>query len=339
MTIKHLSIILMTLVLCLFSTSAKAEDTNDVKIQKAIALIDNGAIDTAIQLLNEVVSTDANNTHGLYELGLAYSLKNEYDKAIEIFNKLTKSEECNDQIYAMLGNCYDMKGDIENAMKAYEKGIEQFPESGFLYNELGTMALRDNAHPAKAYESYLMGIAKSPDFSPCYYRAAFMALTDGYLVDGLIYGEMYIAMEKENGARLKRIGQLMNRAFYDLASNKNYEIVDNLHPNRIIDKNFYLKHFQKAISSMEDGVDSTDKLCEAIKVMHTNILADELMNDNTTPYKKHLRAVRESGTEDAYIRLVVAASDVSYLNQWAKQNGMVWNQFADWINSYKPDLK
>ena len=339
MTIKHLSLILMTLVLCLFATDAKAEDTNDVKIQKAIALIDNGAIDTAIQLLNEVVQSDSANTHGLYELGLAYSLKNEYDKAIDIFNKLTTSEECNDQIYAMLGNCYDMKGDVENAMKAYEQGIEHFPESGFLYNELGTMALRDNAHPAKAYESYLMGIAKSPDFSPCYYRAAFMALTDGYLVDGLIYGEMYMAMEKENGARLKRIGQLMNRAFYDLAVNKEYEIVDNLHPNRIIDKNFYLKHFKKAIQSMEGGVDSTDKLCEAMKVMHTNILEDKMLVEANVPYKRHLKAVRESGAEDAYLRLTIAASDVSYLNKWAQENGMVWNQFADWINSYKPDMK
>jgi tetratricopeptide (TPR) repeat protein len=130
-----------------------------------------------------------------YETTFACSLDKNHKKAISTCEKMTKHPDVFARVYQMLGNDYDYNLEPGKAIDAYERGMVKFPNSGPLYLERGNMELmKDEFNNALTY--YITGIEVDPKHSSNYYRAAklYLASEDTYL--GLIYGELFMNLER-----------------------------------------------------------------------------------------------------------------------------------------------
>lgn len=340
---------LMAAISSLCKQPASPAGDSEEQVRKAILLIDNGAINDAIKVLEDVLKADSTDYPAKYELGLAHYLNGNYTTAIETFRSLTFHQNCTDTVYAMLGNAYDLAGSPEKADSTYKAGLSRFPRSGYLHNELGSMALRTgNLSAALSY--YLNGVQTDPDFISCYYRASYLLLRRVDPVAGLILGDIYLSLERSNGDRLSQITMLMADAYHkmlkvdddtvsvafppaDYADNESITLaLQFLEPTRQL----YYEAVRHAAATVKPDELYTETLCDIRSAITDYFLA----NDSTASltYMTHLQAVRNSGCENAYNHLIVLGNDNDRLSGWATSHPYEWNTFADWFNGYTPDV-
>ncbi|MCB0839232.1 MAG: hypothetical protein KDD63_02890 [Bacteroidetes bacterium] len=190
-------IILFALVCLIFSTS-NAQTNQELAYQKAreaIKLMDEGKLDESIVLLKESQKLDPENIHYSYEMALAYTYKKDYKKSISILKKVLKKSEANSQFYQLLGNSYSMSGNKVKALKTYAEGLDVFPNSGNLYLEAGNISLMAEDYE-QAIQFYEKGVEVDPEFPSNYYRLALLFLHSSDKLSGLIYGEIFMNLER-----------------------------------------------------------------------------------------------------------------------------------------------
>ncbi|MFV0538293.1 MAG: tetratricopeptide repeat protein, partial [Dysgonomonas sp.] len=196
--------------LCLLSGLALAQTNEQAALEKgkeAIKLMDDEHIDRSIELLEEAQKLDPKKFIYPYEIAYAYYLKKEYKKSIEILKKEEKHEEANDLLYQLMGNSYDMLGNSKEAIKTYEKGLKKFPNSGPLHLESGVMQMgKEDYNAALVY--FEKGINAAPSFPSNYYWASKLFCDSDEKVWGLIYGELFMNIER-NSKRTAEISKLL----------------------------------------------------------------------------------------------------------------------------------
>lgn len=165
------------------------------KAKEAIKLMDEGKIDESISLLQECEKMDKEDYTYPYEIAYAHVLKKDYATAITILDKTKKYKTANSQVYQLSGNCYSYSGKPETAIKEYEAGIKKFPNAGNLHLEKGNIFL-DQKKYSEAVENYERGINADPSFPSNYYRLALLYLDSNDKLSGLIYGEIFMNLER-----------------------------------------------------------------------------------------------------------------------------------------------
>lgn len=165
------------------------------KAKQAIALMDEGRIDESISILEESQKLDPKNYLYPYEIAYAYVLKKDYKKAIKVIKKVKKLDSINSQVYQLSGNCYSYLGKKDKAIKEYEEGIERFPNAGNLYLEKANVLINQEQYE-KAIENYEKGIEVDPNYPSNYYRLALIYLNSSDKLTGLIYGEIFMNLER-----------------------------------------------------------------------------------------------------------------------------------------------
>lgn len=177
---------------------------------EAIELMDNGEIDKSIELLEKSCNLDPKNNNYPYELGYAYYLKEDYQKSIQVYEEAVKFKNITDQFYQMLGNAYDMNNQRDEAIDAYTRGLKKFPKSGRLFLELGNVHQDDWN---KAIEFYENGIEVDPEFPSNYYWAAKIFCNSTEEMWGMIYGEIFMNIERGSN-RTKEISKLLFDTYF-----------------------------------------------------------------------------------------------------------------------------
>lgn len=202
--------IIFRIILQFLSISLLAQTNKEIAYSKAklaIKIMDEGKIDESIKLLEESQKLDSENYIYPYEIAYAYIQKKDYKKAIKILNKIKKYKSLNSQVYQMSGNCYSYMDKPEKAIKEYEEGMKHFPNSGNLYLEKGNIFLVQEEYN-KAISNYEKGIEVDPTFTSNYYRLAKLFLNSNDKLSGLIYGEIFMNLERTT-ARTQEISELL----------------------------------------------------------------------------------------------------------------------------------
>lgn len=202
----------LVLALLVISAGAFAQTNKEIALEKgkeAIKLMDEGKIIESITLLEECIKLDPDRIDFPYEIGYAHYISKEYDKVIDIMTKLSKRKDTFDRVFQLLGNSYDILGKKEEAIDVYEDGIKKFPESGKLYLELGIVYEFDNKID-KAIECFEKGMDVEPSYSSTYFRAANLFLNSGDEVWGMIYGEIFMNLERNSDRTTQ-----MSKSLYD----------------------------------------------------------------------------------------------------------------------------
>lgn len=200
-----ITIILQFSIFSLFGQSN--EEKALTQGREAIKIMDEGKYDESIKLLEGSQKLDPDNYIYPYEIAYAYILKKDYQKAIKVLKKVKKLKNINSQVYQMSGNCYSYLGKSKEAIKEYEEGMKYFPNSGNLHLEKGNVFLGQKNYD-EAIKNYEKGIKVDPTFPSNYFRLAKLFLNSTDKLSGLMYGEIFMNLERTT-ARTQEMSELL----------------------------------------------------------------------------------------------------------------------------------
>lgn len=314
------------------------------KGQKAIYLMDNGKIDEALLLLEECKKLDPKNIDYPYEIALANYMKQDYKKSIKILEELKKRKDTYDRVFQLLGNAYDMSGSRDRAINTYELGIKKFPKSGPLYLERGNMEMMIKEYN-KALGYYEKGIEADPTFPSNYYWASKLFLSSKEEVWGMIYGELFMNLER-NSKRTIEISKLLYNTY--------------LSEIKIKDSSSYSVSFSSNTIHISDPKDLKDfKLPFGLKVYEPTLMmclldvkeinmaslssirerfVDRYFENEThaNEYPNVLfdyhKIIKEAGHFEAYSHWMLMQGDLVEFEAWNKSNEEKWDAFVEWFN-------
>ena len=317
------------------------------KARKAVEIMDNVSVEEAITLLEEAKKLDPGTYVYDYEIGYAYTVKQDYPKALEIFRKVVKYKDANDQCYQMLGNLYDYNGDPENAIKTYDRGLKKFPNSGRLYLEKGIICNMQKRY-AQALALYEAGIRAEPSYPSNYYRAAQILCNSDEEVWGMIYGEIFINLEP-NTQRSQDISKLLFDTYkseikFTSDTTVTVSFCKNTVINITIDDLKKPDQFKLPFGSMiyettlllsvvnEKNIDlsSLDRIRE-------NFVINYFGNKHEVKYPNVLfdyqKKILDSENMEAYNYWLLSSGDLNSFNLWKEHNAGKWEKFVEWFDN------
>ena len=193
-----------------FTANAQsAADTAHQKGVEAVKLEDAGKFDDAMKLLNDAIKLDPHNIDYPYEMTYCYYSQKQYQKVVDVLEKLKHNPDSFDRLYELLGNSYDLLGNSDKAIATYRDGLKKFPNSGVLYLEMGVIPLFKKDYNS-ALNYFEKGIEVQPDFPSNYYWAAKLYCGSDDKVWGMLYGELFINLERNSGRTAE-----MSKLLYD----------------------------------------------------------------------------------------------------------------------------
>lgn len=312
--------------------------------REAIELMDNGQVDESIPLLKEAEKLDPDNYIYSYELAYAHYMKQDYRTAEKFLKRLLKHKDVTDQTYQMLGNAYDMQGKPAKAIQAYEQGLERFPSSGKLYLEMTVMQLgKQDYDRALAYAE--KGIEVDPLYPSNYYWAAKLFLHSTEEVWGMIYGEVFMNLERGT-ARTAEISKLLYDTYLSgitITSDTSFTIsfsqnatlhIDDLTapdgPKLPYGMSVYEPTLMAALVNNGDTIDmeALDRLRSSFVDLYYEQGHHERYPNVLFAFQKRLQ---ELGHLEAYNHWVLMKGDEAAFDAWHEENSEKWARFVDWF--------
>lgn len=184
----------ITLFLLLLTLSSTAQ-TSQQLVSEAIQLMDKGLFPASRAKLDQAKNIDPKNLEIDYEIAYWYFLQEMYDDAIQILTHISKKKDATHQYTQMLGVCYSTKGENEKAIAVFDKGIKKYPQKGIMYLERSIMEMKAQRYN-QAVEFLEKGIVAEPMFPSNYYRLAQIYLNSENEIWGMLYGELFMNLEK-----------------------------------------------------------------------------------------------------------------------------------------------
>lgn len=326
---------------------AYSQSNKEIALEKgmeAIKLMDNGQVDESIKLLEEAQKLDPERIDYPYELAYAHYLKEDYAGAIKILEKHTEHKDVNERLFQLLGNSYDNLGKTEKAFEAYDAGLKKFPNSGMILLEKGNVYWGKKEY-GKALPFYEKGIESDPQFPSNYYRAALLYCSSTEEVWGMIYGEIFMNLER-NSKRTSEISKLLYDTYksqIQFTSDSSYTV--SFCKNATISIND-LKNPKKMILPFGIGLyepllmmslvnEKTIDL-NSLDRIRTNFIETYYKNDHDKKYPNILfdyhNKVKKAGHLEAYNHWILMKGDEEAFEAWYNSNKEKWENFAKWFS-------
>ncbi len=315
------------------------------RYQNAIALMDIGKIDESIIALNEAISLYPKLFDFRYELAYAYYLKEDYKQTITILNKLKNHKDASDRLFQLMGNSYDVIGDSVKALKTYDLGLKRFPNSGKLYLEKGNVYL-NNKNYYKALNFYELGIRADPKFSSNYYRATLIYCGSTEQVWGMIYGEIFMNLER-NSKRTVDISKLLFDTYksqIEFPSDTSISVSFSLNANIGINKSYGSMKLPFGVGAYEPTLlmsmlkEKTIDLASLNRI-RTNFVDRYFQMQFNTKYPNVLfdfqKDIMNAGHLEAYNYWILMKGDEVGFGKWVSDNKEKWDAFVTWFTQNK----
>ncbi len=310
------------------------------KGQEAIDLMDKGKIDESIKLLEESAKLDPDNLDYPYEIAYAHYMAKNYQKSIDILADLMERKGANDRVFQLLGNSYDNIGLKEKAIETYEAGLIKFQNSGKLHLELGGMYLQVKNYD-KAIYYYEKGIEVEPAYPSNYYRVAKLFLDSDEEVWGMIYGELFMNLER-NSPRNTEISKLLYDTYkreinftsdtsFTVSFSKNAVVMMN---SKKIELPFGVGIYEPTLIMEMLNEKSID--INSLDRIRTGFVKNYFMNKGDKKYPNILfdyqNKIFKEGHFEAYNHWVLMHGDEEAFGHWKESNQEKWEKFVEWFN-------
>jgi len=337
--------IILVLLLMLIGLNAAIAQQNREKAIKmareAITLMDNGEIKKAIALLERCKKLDPDYYLYEYEIAFAHQLNKDFKKSAKLYEKVVGYDSITDQCYQMLGNVYDLGGNPKKAIEAYERGLVKFPNSGRLHLELGIMEMG-----RKDYDQAILfwekGIELDPSYPSNYFRAAQLFLMSEDPLWGLLYGELFMNLER-NTDRTVQMSRWLFSTYKDRISfTSDTSIAVNLlktihiSMDRIQDTANFQLPFTLVFGPTFLLALAEEKRIDIASLNRVRSrFIDAYFQQSHGQYQMVLfdfhRRLKELGYFEAYNHWILMKGDEGEFDFWVKKNERQWNDFTSWF--------
>jgi tetratricopeptide (TPR) repeat protein len=333
-------------ILCFCSLQLFSQTTKEIAIKKgadAVKLIEKKQYEAAIKLLQEARKADPTNYKYLYQMGLAYHFKKDVKNAILVFSQVIKMPTATPECYVTYGNILDDNGQQENALKIYNDGLSRFPKSGKLYLEKANIFTAQKKYN-QAISYYEKGIEAEPMFAPNYYHAAKLYCYSNEEVWGMIYGEIYMNLER-NSKRTAETSKLL----YDTYKSEIKFISDSTisvsfsksgnSTNKNIEPFGVAVYEPTLIASMTGiknvNINTLDKVRNRFLDLYYWKNFNETYPNVLFEFQK---AIKDAGYFDAYNHWLLYKGDETGFTEWQLKNKDTWEKFTTWYKENKINI-
>ncbi len=297
----------------------------------------------SIKLLEEAQKLDPVRIDYPYEMAYAYYLKGDYQGAIKIAEKHIGRKDVTVGFFQLLGNSYDVVGKSEKAFEVYDAGLEKFPNSGSLYLEKGNVYwMKEDYNTALPF--YEKGIEVDPQFPSNYYRAAKLFCSSTEEVWGMIYGEIFMNLER-NSDRTAEISKLLYDTYQSeikFTSDTSMTVsfcqqmfvdIKSISDPKNIKLPFCLIYEPTLMMSipLQKSIDlqSLDKIRSAFVDNYYNNKREALFPNVLFGYQKK---IKDEGHMEAYNYWILMKGDEDAFDEWKSANEEKWAGFVKWFN-------
>ena len=233
-----------------------------------------------------------------------------------------------------------MAKDPDRAIKEYDEGLEKFPNAGNLFLEKGNIFLQAKNYD-KADESYEKGIAVEPTYPSNYYRLALLFLNSTNKVPGLIYGEIFMNIERTT-PRTQEISDLLFNTYKESititpdSSNLEFcEIV--LTIDDIEEDGFKLPYCAIFGKHMALSVIDIEKIgLKELSIIRSRFIKTYFESDSKE-YPNILfdyhKKMEEEKVLEAYSYYLFQIGNKAEFDQWLAENEKAYSSFAEWYTN------
>lgn len=316
-------------------------------IVAAVSMMEHGEFDKSRLLLLDVLSREPDNVTCIYEIAFSYSMQKNYRDALKYVEPLLATTKSTDQHFELAGNCYDYLGEPQKAIEVYSKGFERFPKSGRLCLELGVMFAKQQQY-VTALSHFERGIVVDPMYPSNYYWASRLYLSSTEGVWGMIYGEIFVNLER-NTQRTREISKLLFDSYKQRIKINN-------------DTSGTVSFSKVTTLTVSDGTDTSSmKLPYGIGVyepvlgmsllsfrpitinrldtIRTNFLDNYIRLGFDKSYPNVLFAfqeqIKEAGHLEAYNHWVLMKGDEESFRDWKEKNQQKLDAFNGWFQTHR----
>ncbi len=334
--------ILFTSLVFLLSFNCIGQNQNEIAVSKAkeaIELMDQGKIEESRKLLQEAKEIDPNRFDYQYEYAYTYYLEKNYQEVINILEKLTNHNQVAKELFQLLGNSYDIIGNPKKAIEIYTEGLSKFPNAGSLYLEIGNV-ISDRKSEDEAIQFYEKGIEVDPNFPSNYYRAALYYFNSTEEVWGMMYGELFINLER-NSKRTEEISKLLFDTYKsEIKFISDTELTVSFCQNMTMNINntnklpFCLVYEPILLMSIIDVKKIDLNTLNSIRTNFvSNFFHDEKINTNSNVLFDYQKKILDSGNLEAYNNWLLLAGEPESFKLWKEKNSDKWQNFVNWFKS------
>ncbi len=317
------------------------------KLEKAVDLMDNGKLDESIALLEEALKLDIDNKYPYsYEMAYAYYSKEDYKKSIKILKSIKNEKGVSERYYQLLGNSYDMMGNSKKALKTYDNGLKKFPNSGKMYLEKGNVYLGKKEYE-QALAFYEQGIQAEPEFPSNYYRATLLYCSSSEKIWGVIYGEIFMNLER-NSKRTVEISELLYNTYKkairidsdtsgSLNLSRNFILAVNTKSKNVVP--FSMAYELTMCIGLPLGKMTKDKteLIASLTAMRTTFITNWWLKNSNVTYPNALidyqKLLMDKGCFEAYNYWLLMKGDEDESDAWIGKNKEKWDEFVKWYTN------
>ncbi len=195
-----------------------SQSKGDEVYKKAQEFINSGEYSNAIILLKRSLALHPKSARNIQKLAYVYYLNKEYKKGEKLIKRVIESNAASVKAYQIAGDIYKGEKRLSKARRNFQQGLEKFPNSGILYNELGRVYF-DKQKYTKALRAWVKGIKIAPDVAANYYYAGRLYSFSDNKFWTLIYGEIFINMERYT-TRTADMKKKLLEAYTSIVKNK-----------------------------------------------------------------------------------------------------------------------
>jgi tetratricopeptide (TPR) repeat protein len=182
--------------------------SSDIALEEAIALIKDGALKDALEILQNLVKDSPDSIEAWYNLGYVLTELDREEEAIKAYDEALAIDNGIFEIWFNKANALYNIADFKEARICYEQALEIDPEDAEAWNNLGNCFSR-LAEGQKAIEAYTRAVAIRPDYAEAFYNKANAHFIEEEDERAIAYGELAI---KLNPRLEKRVAQWMQVA-------------------------------------------------------------------------------------------------------------------------------
>jgi len=309
------------------------------KVYDAVKLIDTEKYDEAIAILQDCEKIDPEEYTYPYEIALAHTYKKDYQKAIDQLLKVKNYKNIKADWYQLLGNNYDYLDKPEKAIATYDEGLKKFPNSGKLYLEKGVVYEFEKKYD-DAIASYEKGIKVAPMQPSNYYRAAKIYLRSNDKLSGLMYGEIFMNIERTT-SRTKEMSELLYEGYKNsliFVSQNEKETKEKYEKNNQLPLcvNFALSF---TLAMMKHNEFNYNNLVQMRKDFLKEYQNTKIKKNAPNVLLNYFKTMEENKVFNAYNYYIFQIGNEEDFAVWQKRNQEEYNLFEQWYTKTENELR